>query len=240
MGPWNELRYPPNHRFAGESIDLAFEIITEPESGPEYSHPNEIIWENYCYAYDVNFYGWEFDPRTGSIDMPKFEFYQELDPEDHWYQPNDRGIYWLGIAAIYDGNEPNYPWGWETRKHFFMDDAVRLFEWPVPGTKYPTEAFEPIEFEGVSWDLSFELISEDCYTGPDYAQWVSVGRPYCWCYPRQYHGDADGLKEGNVKTGYYHVGYDDLAVFLSGWKILEPPKGLGISPDCLTAAPSSP
>jgi hypothetical protein len=30
LGPWNELRYPPQHPFAGDSIDLAFSI-----SGPE-------------------------------------------------------------------------------------------------------------------------------------------------------------------------------------------------------------
>ena len=28
-GDWNELRYPPEHPFAGESIDLAFELTTE-------------------------------------------------------------------------------------------------------------------------------------------------------------------------------------------------------------------
>jgi hypothetical protein len=27
-----------------------------------------------------------------------------------------------------------------------------------------------------------------------YAEWNNVGRPACWCYPRQCHGDADGKK----------------------------------------------
>lgn len=31
QGPWQELRYPPMHDFAGQSIDLAFYVMTEPE-----------------------------------------------------------------------------------------------------------------------------------------------------------------------------------------------------------------
>ncbi len=32
-GPWFELRYPPGHEMAGESIDLAFRLINDPASG---------------------------------------------------------------------------------------------------------------------------------------------------------------------------------------------------------------
>ena len=177
MGPWFELRYPPSHELAGDSIDLAFEIVTTPESGPEYSHPNEIIWEHYCEEYDVNFFGWEFDPQTGAIEMPKFEFFQELIPH-HWYQPDDNGIYWLGIMAIYEDmtHYPLYPWGWETREHYFMDDAVRLFQYPDPANIYVEEDFEPIEFpEGTSWDLSYELLSGPvCRCWGDIADGVGV------------------------------------------------------------------
>ena len=31
-GPWYELRYPPNHQWAGVSIDLAFRLFNDPES----------------------------------------------------------------------------------------------------------------------------------------------------------------------------------------------------------------
>jgi len=35
-------------------------------------------------------------------------------------------VYWLSIGAIYDGApEPDFPWGWKTRPHFYHDDAVR-------------------------------------------------------------------------------------------------------------------
>jgi hypothetical protein len=36
-----------------------------------------------------------------------------------------------------------------------------------------------------------------CYDGmADYDQWTLVGKPTCWCYPRQCYGDTDGLPEG--------------------------------------------
>ena len=147
--------------------------VPDPNPGNPntYSHPSQIVWEKYCDSYDVNFYGWEFDPNNpydpcDPFDsmLAKFEFYQALDPCDYWYQitlplPPPPRIYWLGIMAIYDGNEPNYPWGWETREHFFNDDAVRFFGYPVSEVNYPAEYFEPIEFQSESWDLSFELIT---------------------------------------------------------------------------------
>lgn len=63
----------------------------------------------------------------------------------------------------------------------------------------------------------------------DYLEWMSLGRPDCWCYPRQCHGDADGLKEGGDKTGYYHVGPADLNILIAAWQIKERPMGPGIA-----------
>ena len=125
-----------------------------------YSHPDKIIWEHYCYNFNAHFVGWEKDPKNPDTLFSKFEFTQYLNPEEYWYQPGEEGIYWLGIMAIY-GNPDivAYPWGWETREHFFNDDAVRFFDFPLFGVPYPGDAFEPIEFNEVSWDLSFELIS---------------------------------------------------------------------------------
>ncbi|MBN1766810.1 MAG: hypothetical protein JW860_16270 [Sedimentisphaerales bacterium] len=61
-----------------------------------------------------------------------------------------------------------------------------------------------------------------------YSEYLSVGSPECWCYRSQCHGDADGVEQGNSKTGYYKVGANDLNLLLSGWKVKEPPDGLGI------------
>lgn len=69
----------------------------------------------------------------------------------------------------------------------------------------------------------------ECYEGrPDYAEWAAAGKPTCWCYPRQCHGDADGLKQGSAIAGYAYVSTNDLGVLVAGWNIKDPPKGSGI------------
>ncbi len=64
---------------------------------------------------------------------------------------------------------------------------------------------------------------------PDYAEWVAVGKPTCWAYPRQCHGDADGLAEGSAETGLSYVGPQDLNVLVAAWEVKEPPFGPGIA-----------
>ena len=65
-------------------------------------------------------------------------------------------------------------------------------------------------------------------THPDYAEWVAAGKPACWAYPRQCHGDADGLAVAG-KTGTYYVGTSDLNVLTDAWQVKEPPFGPGIA-----------
>ena len=75
-----------------------------------------------------------------------------------------------------------------------------------------------------------EVTGLECYAGqPDYAEWEAAGKPICWCYPRQCHGDADGLAQGNAFTGFMYVASNDLNVLISAWQIKEPPKGPGLS-----------
>jgi hypothetical protein len=74
-----------------------------------------------------------------------------------------------------------------------------------------------------------ELIIQECYAGmPDYDEWVAVGKPLCWCYPRQCHGDADGKKEGTASKGFQYVSSKDLDVLSACWLVKDPPKGPGI------------
>lgn len=65
-------------------------------------------------------------------------------------------------------------------------------------------------------------------SGADYAEWVAVGKPVCWTYPRQCHGDADGQA---VKTdaGTYYVGTADLNMVVNAWQVKEAPFGPGIA-----------
>ena len=79
---------------------------------------------------------------------------------------------------------------------------------------------------------------------PDYQKWLDMGElhgwswgagegPPCWCYARQCHGDADGIKTGSIFSGYTYVGPTDLAIFGDAWDVKEPanpptPSGPGI------------
>jgi hypothetical protein len=66
-----------------------------------------------------------------------------------------------------------------------------------------------------------------CYEGPD-SEWATVGSPNSWCYPSQCYGDVDNLEAGSPKAGYTKVNEDDLAIFMSYWKVFEATKGTGI------------
>ena len=62
---------------------------------------------------------------------------------------------------------------------------------------------------------------------PDYNEWVSFGKPSCWCYQRQCRGDSDGLKYSDP-NGWFYVGQPDLDLLILAWKVKEPPHGPGI------------
>ena len=73
--------------------------------------------------------------------------------------------------------------------------------------------------------------SSDCLPSchADYSEWVAAGKPGCWCYDRQCHGDADHLAGGSAKAGYYYVGPTDLNILVPSWLLREPPFGAGIA-----------
>ncbi|MHC4719122.1 MAG: DUF7901 domain-containing protein [Planctomycetota bacterium] len=176
---WN-LPLPP------KIMPKAFHIgiwndIPDPNPGDPtvFSHPNEMVWENYCDNWVWNFAGYDEDPRAIQDDTC-FQFTQLLS-QDEWFwqdpcdpcEPAGR-VYWLSIAAIYDPcdyTDPEfYPWGWKTRPHFFNDDAVRITNTtnPVDGNSWPGSPLTvghqwvtggPIFWPdpNFSWDVAFEL-----------------------------------------------------------------------------------
>jgi hypothetical protein len=80
---------------------------------------------------------------------------------------------------------------------------------------------------------------EDCYLGEaDEAEWIAVGRPVCWCYPRQCRGDIDGiLHGGSGSSGYWRVGTPDIDKLANHFMVLEAgnpvgPSGPGVPGDC--------
>jgi hypothetical protein len=156
----------------------------------DFSHPNDLIWENYCDNWVWNFAGYDWDPHnhpgdpTGAnapnepgYDEPMdscFQFNQLLSEDEWFYQePNDANtVYWLSIAPIYQASDypPLYPWGWKTRRPEWNDDAVRIdFTvsgiWPpVIGSKWGGGS--PVKFpdtpqEWYSWDVAFELTTNE-------------------------------------------------------------------------------
>jgi len=162
-------------------------IWTDVPAGPDpivnFSHPNDLVWENYCDNWVWNFVGYDKAPDG----MPGFDVndscfqFTQLLSQDEWFfqkpdpcDPNGR-VYWLSIAAIYDpcDPDPKYPWGWKTRPHFFNDDAVRIMLAinPFDGTGWPPKLkigsryidgnpiFWPDPCD--TWDMAFELTTKD-------------------------------------------------------------------------------
>lgn len=162
----------------------------DPCDSATFSHPNKLIWENYCECYVWNYAGIDLYSRLEDFTEPIetrdetcFQFAQFLSQDEwFWQDPcggEDGTVYWLSIAAIYDPEAiVEYPWGWKTREHFYNDDSVRirgLFDptgvsgWPTPGVSsligWSWEWGEPVEYFGESWDLAFELTTNE----PGYA-----------------------------------------------------------------------
>jgi hypothetical protein len=114
---------------------------------------------------------------------------------------------------------------------------------PESGSDYTycfwaTDSLE-VGAEGPSTDLTSGPLVAPCFPSDhsDYGEWVEVGEPACWCYPRQCHGDADGASGGSTKSGIYYVGPADLNLLVSSWLVKEPPNGAGITsvPDGICA-----
>ncbi|HUW19927.1 MAG TPA: hypothetical protein VMW16_11555 [Sedimentisphaerales bacterium] len=171
---WTDSNEPPVAPI-GFHFGIWTDVPEDADDPTSFSHPGEMIWEYVCYDCQVEFVGYDKDPRQVAGAPPIvqdscFQYYCDL-PQDVWFyqKPDTTGhgtIYWLSIAAIYEsGVNPEHPWGCKTRPHFFNDDAVRIFSlddgnWPpFVGDKWRTG--QPVEYpDGVSWDLAFELTTK--------------------------------------------------------------------------------
>ncbi|MDH4239213.1 MAG: hypothetical protein OEW48_06595 [Phycisphaerae bacterium] len=217
------------------------DVPANADSTIPFSHPNDIIWEYKAYDYDEVLVGYDKHPHaTPGAERrrePVFRYSVRL-PEESWFQQrNANDIYWFSVVAVYEaGTDPLYDWGWTNHKHVFNDDAVAGSYDPAVGEWSWTELLDQIQ---MSQDMSFMLFTDpDCfpYDHPDYSEWLSVGKPDCWCCPRQCHGNATPTcepPEGSAKAGYWYVGLNDLNILVSAWKILEPavaptPSGPGV------------
>lgn len=64
--------------------------------------------------------------------------------------------------------------------------------------------------------IAIAVVESICYTGPDYTEWVAVGEPNSWCYPKQCHGDATGSDESFSRQSVA-VGLQDVLLLLTGY-----------------------
>jgi hypothetical protein len=191
-----------------------------PEGHPTnpypYSHPNDIIWKYKAYEWDEVLVGYDKHPHNPDPDRPGYEpvfLYSVELPTDAWFlQDANDGVYWFSVVAVYDDQIPDPNWGWTNHRHVrhpdANDDAVAGYIdnsdlWIWEELHDQTEASE---------DMSFRLFTEpDCFNraAPEYADWVALGKPDCWCYPRNCRGDADG----KIEYGTYWVLLQDLNLF---------------------------
>jgi hypothetical protein len=172
---WNQPHLPP---VMPQSFHIGIWTDDPCDFPGDFSHPGTLVWENYCDNYVWNFAGYDKDPRfpggTGEPNDSCFQFNQLLSQNEWFYQePTEPGhprVYWLSIAPIWGGVYPPYQWGWKTRPHYFNDDAVVMQganPWPpvVGGTTwmvgYPIEWPPWPNPEGVSWDVAFELSTNE-------------------------------------------------------------------------------
>ncbi|MBI4719315.1 MAG: hypothetical protein HY763_16080 [Planctomycetes bacterium] len=130
-----------------------------PFMPPGFSHPGVMLHEWIVPRAGLNerAVGCDlFETAVAPETCFKYDF--EIPAPQWFYQDAACSVYWLSIAALYSVQPPVNPWGWKTREHLYMDDAVRLF---VPTAPTPGAAFgagEPIESPaGVSWDMAFTI-----------------------------------------------------------------------------------
>jgi hypothetical protein len=236
---WGSWKYDIKGKI--EKIHLSIHAdIPAWESPTGYSMPGELLWERDFGPDDFNEilyhdldpdWEWWWDPFTSPDALPQgdqkiWQYDIFIDPCEAFYQrgtEDDPCVYWLDVWVdlVPDQNNPEF--GWKTTYLPWNDDAVmEIPTWPgwaelryPPG--HPLHEYPP---DMNSVNMAFAITTLDCFpqSDPNYNEWVSMGRPYCWCFPRQCHGDADGAQEGNPKSGYFYVWANDLADLIAGWK----------------------
>ncbi len=141
----------------------------------------------------------------------------------------------IEMGALYyptDDSSPNAPLNQGTLFKLTLSEqaklTVKLNE--VRGGIVLTNPDVPavVDLSGAT-GIAIASVGQPVASPSDYAEWVAVGKPACWKFPRQCHGDADGLQEGNAKTGFYYVGPNDLNILIAAWQVKEPPFGPGIA-----------
>ncbi|MHC4501441.1 MAG: DUF7901 domain-containing protein, partial [Planctomycetota bacterium] len=172
---WSEPCLPPILPTAWR-IGFWSNVPAGSDPDPNYSRPDILLWQVEVPTGRVTWEWVGYDSFPGMM-IPEacFQYYVQFEPEEYFWQADFEGddvgdsIFWISIAAIYPpGADVEWPWGWKTRPWPWMDDAV-IFEHfgPLdPGVEVDPALVMPIERDGNSFDVAFELD-----TDPNYVKW---------------------------------------------------------------------
>lgn len=222
---WNPAEpAPPQVVPTGFHIGIWTDVPDPDPCNPQnYSHPKKMIWEYNASMAEVNedFDGWDTHPEH-DYDMC-FKYDLQLPEDDVFCQDPNRGVFWLSIAAIYDGVAPvDHVWGWKTREHFWNDDAIILQFSEVPTTGAEYEGGVPIENIEGSWDMAFELTTnpEHCCDCGDFDHNGTIdlndvrilAKNWLWAGIPGGYNIADLNCDGKID-------YEDFAIFALQWLV---------------------
>jgi len=144
-----------------------------------FSWPEEMLWEIVIEddRVQIDKVGNDNSPRPSDYNDTCFQYHVELEPNEVFWQDDFKyqtmyDTFWISIEALDCNSVCGYHWGWKTRPWHWMDDAVTMSindvnvgETVDPCSNYIT----PIEYDGNSYDVSFELD-----TDPNYIKWEQL------------------------------------------------------------------
>jgi hypothetical protein len=146
-------------------------IWTDVPAGVDepFSHPGEMIWQSWVDRAELNERPVACDYHPDFMTVPEgcFRYDYKIPREQWFFQDQACSIYWLSIAPAYPIQEPGKRgipnlWGWKTRGHLFMDDAVRILDPVAPELGQAFAAGAPIEdLDGTTWDMAFVLTTSE-------------------------------------------------------------------------------
>jgi hypothetical protein len=181
-----------------------------------YSYPKDIVWAYTTDSYDEVLVGYDKHPHAGPNE-PVFRYSVRL-PQDHWFrQPDFNEVFWLGVQAVYDTEQPNYLWGWTNHQHQFNDDAVKGTKHPSTGQWQWQQVFDQTE---ASADMSFVLFTDpnvcstcanyNCDTYVNFLDYADFADNWLATVPAGGYDNSDLNCDGIID-------YDDLKVFCGQW-----------------------
>ncbi|MBN1392783.1 MAG: hypothetical protein JW947_08285, partial [Sedimentisphaerales bacterium] len=182
-----------------------------------YSHPGEPIWEYVTEEYDEVLVGYDKHPEQEPPmrTEPVFRYSVRI-PEEEWFSQRDfNEVFWLSVQAVYDMNQPNYPWGWTNHQHVFNDDAVQGY-WDA-GIWQWRELYDQTE---ASEDMSFVLFTDPgaCIACADYNRdgiinffdYADFADDWLWA------GTPGGFNNSDLDCDG-DADWDDLKIFTDQW-----------------------